>query len=37
MDMNTVYIKEDFENIKFTYVPDKNKTGAKEKAGDIYK
>ena len=31
MDMNTVYIKEDFENIKFTYVPDKNKTGAKKK------
>ena len=31
MDMNTVYIKEDFENIKFTYVPDKNRIGAKKK------
>lgn len=31
MDMNTVYIEENFKDIKFTYVPDKNKVGAEKK------
>lgn len=31
LDINTVYVKEDFEDIKFTYVPDKNKIKAQKK------
>lgn len=27
MNLDTVYIKEDFEEAKFTYIPDKSKTG----------
>lgn len=31
LDINTVYIKENFENIKFTYVPDRNRIKAEKK------
>lgn len=31
ISLDTVYIKEDFEKVKFTYVPDKSKLGAGKK------
>ncbi len=31
IDTNTVYVKKDYDDIKFTYVPDKNNVGAAKK------
>lgn len=31
IDMNTVYVKKNYDNIKFTYIPDKNNVGAAKK------
>ena len=37
LDINTVYIKENFEDIKFTYVPDRNKIKAEKKLANFIK